>query len=152
MKPAGVAVPDAPGACRLQGGILINRMNRTQAAVWHLEGEGGGIPQEPAFTDTTDGTLFLALVGGDISPITEKLTALDLFDPSRTAPFLVQGPMSHVPCQIVVLDNAAGHGGILFTCSRGYGRDMVSAVLHAGETLGLRPAGEKAFLEWLKAA
>jgi hypothetical protein len=150
IEPAGVAVPDAPNTCGLENGILINRMNRTQAAVWHLAGQEAEIPAEPAFTDTTDTTLFMALIGKDVFAITEKLTAQDLSDPSRTAPFLVQGPMSHVPCQIVVLDNSAGHNGVLFTCSRGYGKDMTNAVLHAGEAFGLKPAGENVFSEWLK--
>lgn len=148
FTPGGVAVPETPNTCSLENGILVNRMNRTQASVWHMAGEEVEIPAEPAFTDTTDSTLLLALIGEDIFSITEKLTALDLPDPSRTAPFLVQGPMSHVPCQIVVLDNSPGRTGVLFTCSRGYGKDMAAAVLHAGEAMGLRPAGWNAFSAW----
>ncbi|MCP5050464.1 MAG: sarcosine oxidase subunit gamma SoxG, partial [bacterium] len=39
MKPWGVKIPKKPGQCAFKNGILINRMNRTQASVWHLMGE-----------------------------------------------------------------------------------------------------------------
>jgi hypothetical protein len=39
--------------------------------------------------------------------------------------------------------------GILMTCSRGYAYDMVAAILSAGEEFELRPAGERAFADWL---
>jgi hypothetical protein len=51
---------------------------------------------------------------------------------------------------VVVLSRGEEDPGILFTCSRGYGRDMTRAILHAGDSLGLKPAGEGAFQEWLK--
>jgi glycine cleavage system aminomethyltransferase T len=56
-----------------------------------------------------------------------------------------------VPCQIVVLANAAdGNGGFLLTCSRGYGDSMLHAVLEAGAEFDLRPAGEKRFSGWIQ--
>jgi hypothetical protein len=36
------------------------------------------------------------------------------------------------------------------TCSRGYARDMVGAILEAGTEFKLRPAGEQAFSSWLE--
>lgn len=160
MKPCDVAVPDAPNRCALKNGVLINRMNRTQAAIWHLierQGERQGqsapaFPQESAYTDVTESTLFLALFGPRTFSITEKLSSLDFLEPGRETPFLLQGPFSHVPCQIVtVARGEKAAGGILLTCSRGYGHSMTHAIMDAGAEFGLRPAGEKRFSDWIGA-
>ena len=148
-QPLGIRVPDIPGQCVFENGILINRMNRTQASVWHLSGESAGIPDDPAFTEVTDSTVFLAVFGKELFSILEKLTSLDFLDPSQKTPFLLQGPFSHLPCQIVTLEKTPGRSGILMTCSRGYARDMVGAILEAGAEFKLRPAGEQAFSAWL---
>lgn len=142
----GVSIPSTPGEVAFENGVMINRMNGTQAAIWHL---GGETPEKPAdmpmVTDTTEATLCLALVGPSVFDITEKLTSLDLGNPSLKTPRLVQGPFSHIPCQIVVFTNQDKESGILFTCSRGYGYDMVHTILDAGKEFGLTPAGEKRF-------
>jgi hypothetical protein len=151
IQSLGIQVPDIPGQCVFENGILINRMNRTQASVWHLSGETPAFPDDPAFTDVTDSTIFLAVFGKDLFAILEKLTSLDFLDPSATTPFLLQGPFSHVPCQIVTLEKTPERSGILMTCSRGYARDMVGAILEAGAEFKLRPAGEQAFSNWLEA-
>ena len=150
QQPWGMNIPETPGQCIFNSGVLINRMNRTQASIWHLAGDNLDVPDGPAFTEVTDATVFLALVGKDVFSIAEKLTSLDFLDPARQTPFLLQGPFSHVPCQIVTLGKAHGKSAILFTCSRGYARDMTTAVLHAGAEFGLQPAGQSVFDEWLK--
>jgi hypothetical protein len=147
----GLQVPNIPGQCIFDNGFLINRMNRTQASVWHLSGETPAFPEDPAFTDVTDSSVFLAVFGLDLFAILEKLTPLDFLDSSRQTPFLLQGPFCHVPCQIVTIDNAPSRSGILMTCSRGYARDMIGAILEAGAEFKLRPAGELAFSAWLDA-
>ena len=149
VQTLGFRVPDKPGQCVFENGFLINRMNRTQASVWHLSGETPALPDDPAFTDITDSTVFLAVFGQDLFEILEKLSALDFLDSSRQTPFLLQGPFSHLPCQIVTLDKTPGRSGVLMTCSRGYARDMVGAILEAGMEFKLRPAGEQAFSSWL---
>ena len=149
VQTMGIRVPDKPGQCVFENGFLINRMNRTQASVWHLSGETPVLPDDPAFTDITDSTVFLAVFGQDLFAILEKLSALDFLDSSRQTPFLLQGPFSHLPCQIVTLDKTPGRSAILMTCSRGYARDMVGAILEAGMEFKLRPAGEQAFSSWL---
>ena len=149
MEPWGIHIPDAPGRCVFNSGMLINRMNRTQASIWHLTGEKPDKPEGPAFTEVTDVTVFLALFGREIFAITEKLSALDFLDPLKETPFLLQGPFSHVPCQIVTLEKTSERCGILMTCSRGYAASMIAAILEAGEEFGLRPAGENAFTGWI---
>ena len=150
FQPYDIGVPDTPGQCIFENGVLINRMNRTQASIWHLDGENPAGPDGPAYTETTDVTVFLGLVGQNIFAIAEKLSALDFADPSKSAPFLLQGPFSHVPCQVVTLERTTERSGILLTCSRGYARDMTHAILAAGEEFGLQPAGETAYKRWIE--
>jgi hypothetical protein len=149
VQPFGIHIPDSLGQCVYENGIIVNRMNRTQASIWHLAGEPPTVPDSVAFTDVTDATAFLALRGNNIFSITEKLTSLDFLDPSKKAPFLLQGPFSHVPCQIVTLDNSSENSGILFTFSRGYAQSMIAAIIEAGEEFELHPAGENAFGSWV---
>ena len=144
-------VPSIPGTCLIKNMTIINRMNRTQAAIWHLGNEEMALPDFKGCTDVTESTVFLALFGLDAFHVAEKLTALDLTDPARTAPFLLQGPLCHVPCQIVILEkNADMSGGLILACSRGYADSMVHAILDSGAEFGLRPAGETRFAKWVQ--
>lgn len=150
FKPLGKEVPEIPGTCRMEDGILINRMNRTQAAIWHLLSGASDLPAESGYTDVSDATICLALFGPNALVVVEKLCALDFLDPGKHAPFLLQGPFSHVPCQLVLMERGQGFdGGLLLTCSRGYAQSMVHAVMGAGAEFGLTPAGEKRFTDWL---
>lgn len=148
--PFGVGVPEKAGASHFQDGILVNRMNGTQASIWQITGKASRVLEGPSFTDITDAGILLALTGHNVFCITEKLTSLDLADPMKPPPVLYQGPLSHVPCQIVVLDRNGRDGTVLFTCSRGYAHDMVHAVLDAGKEVGLKPAGENALAVTLR--
>jgi hypothetical protein len=150
MTPLDRAVPDTPGGSVLSDGILINRMNRTQTSIYHLGAEAPDLPDHPGYTDVTEATLFLAIFGPDALFIAEKLSNLDLGDPKKAPPFLLQGPFCHVPCQIVPLEKGAdGAAGFVMTCSRGYAQSMVGAILEAGAEYHLRPAGERRFQTWL---
>ena len=144
FQPGGVTIPETPGQCVFQNGLLINRMNRTQAAVWHLLGDSPDMTQETAYTEVTEGSIFLALLGSEseVFSIMEKVSALDFVSPERKAPFLLQGPILHVPCQVVCLGKVDENIVVLFTCSRGYGECMVEGILSAGAEFGLCPAGE----------
>jgi hypothetical protein len=150
FRPWGVAIPQTPGQCAFQNGILINRMNRTQAACWHLCKTSPQVPAESAYTETTDATLLLALLGKDVFSILEKVSALDFFSIERKAPFLLQGPVLHVPCQVVCLKKETDDIAVLFTCSRGYGESMAHGILSAGAEWGLHLAGENVFTNWLQ--
>jgi glycine cleavage system aminomethyltransferase T len=149
-----MTLPELPGVSLLENGILANRMNGTQVSLFNLDGgDNINMPKEPGelgFTDVTESTLCVALIGKDVFPICEKLTSLDFMDTKRVAPFLFQGPFSHVPCQIVTLSKEGDNSGIILTCSRGYGRDMIDSILHAGEEFKLMPAGESRFTNWIK--
>jgi len=149
-RPFKMTVPDTPGRSVVAHGILANRMNRTQVSLYHLDGEQPDFPQAPEYTEVTEATLFIALIGAQVFSICEKLTALDFMASDREPPFLYQGPLAHVPCQIVTLNRDAETAGLVLTCSRGYGRDMIHAIMAAGEEFGLRPAGEHRFTQWFQ--
>lgn len=145
IKPFGLDVPADYNACNQGDGMIVNRMNRTQAAVWQLGEAAVEAPTEAAYTETTDAQALIALFGPDAPAIAETVTGLDLFPPQAATPRLVQGPVLHIPCQIVVLKN----DGLLIAFSRGYGQTMAEALLESGKGWGLSPAGEKAFSDWL---
>lgn len=148
IKPFGMDVPQMPGNSFLEKGILANRMNGTQVSLYNLACDVT-MPDETGYTDVTESTICVALIGKQVFSICEKLTSLDFMDPQRKAPFLFQGPFSHVPCQIVTLSKEGDKAGIILTCSRGYGRDMIHAILDAGEEFGLSPAGEARATDWI---
>jgi hypothetical protein len=149
--PGDLNVPDTPGACAFDGRTLVNRMNATQVSVFHLGASAPALPAAPAYTDVSESTLFVALLGPGTFRVAEKLTNLDFLAPSRQAPFLLQGPFCRVPCQIVTLEKStSGGGGFVLTCSRGYGDSMVQAILGAGAEFGLRPGGENRFSNWIR--
>lgn len=151
IQPMGIPVPEVPGACGFQNGFLLNRMNQTQAAVWHFLGASPKMPREPFYTDVTDGYALLSVVGKETFFIMEKISALDLSSPEKQPPFLTQGPVSQVPCQVVVLGENEGYSGVLIACARGYAQSMTAVILDAGAEWGLRPAGENIFCNWIGA-
>jgi len=83
----------------------------------------------------------LAFVGGGVPGVLEHLTSLDLFDPARDMPFLTQGPVLHVPCQVVTFAGDL----VVMTLARGYGETFAEAALASGGIAGLRPGGERVF-------
>jgi hypothetical protein len=145
LKPWGRKIPEVPGQSSCDRGLLINRMNRTQAACWHLAGDPLDKPEQTAFTEITDGQMMVALVGREVFAIIEKAVSLDFEASPFPPPRLFQAPVFHVPAQIVHLGAHNGRETILIACSRGYGYTMTGALLHAGAEWGLHPAGEKAF-------
>jgi hypothetical protein len=150
IKPSGFEIPETPGDCRFQGGVLIGRLNRIQALVWHLTAGRPEMSQEKAVTDVTEASALLALVGQNIFSIAEKITPLDLSGPAEQAPVLVQGPVLRLPAKVVILGGKDKQAALLMACSRGYGQSFADAVLDAGSEWGLHPAGEKAFSRWME--
>lgn len=142
LRPMGLRVPVEFGQVGVRGPLVINRMNRTQVAIWHL---GADHPPEPppetALTETTDGHCMLAFAGTGVPDALEHLTPLDLFDPGRPRPFLTQGPVLHVPCQVITFAREL----VVMTFARGYGETFARAALQSGALAGLAPAGEDVF-------
>jgi len=146
QKPFGLDVPAEPGQVLLQDQKLITRMNRTQAAIWKLtRGDAIKTPEAVNFTDLTDAHCMLAVLGQEAARVMEHVSNLDLLRPGKQAPFLTQGPVMHIPCQIVTADVDC----VLMTFSRGYGQSFADAMLHAASGCKLRPGGEDLFGRWL---
>jgi hypothetical protein len=145
QRPFNLEVPSGWGAVAHSRGLLINRMNRTQASIWHV---GPDTAPEPPhgieFTDTTDSHCWIAVIGESAPRVLEGVTNLDLFPPAAAGPRLVQGPVLHVPAQIVAFPATCA----LIAVARGYGQTFVEALLHGTHDTGLRPAGEDAFSRW----
>ena len=140
--PMDLPVPPEFGEVGVHGPFVINRMNRTQAAIWHLgAGSPPKSPRAAGLTETTDGHCMLAFVGHGVSAALEHLTPLDLFDPSRATPFLTQGPVLRVPCQIVTF----APDMVVMSLARGHGRTFVRAALASGGVAELRIGGEGIF-------
>jgi hypothetical protein len=149
VQPYGDMIPGKPGQIFMHNNLLVGRLNATQAVAWHFSEPATSMPQAQAFTDITDAAVALALIGPAVFDMAEKLCALDLADPSKNPPFLVQGPFSHVPCHLWVLDRTDSGGCMALTCSRGYAHDMVNSLLEAGAEWDIRPQGEDMFKKWL---
>jgi len=144
--PFGLDMPAEPGQVILQDERLVTRMNRTQAAIWNLTRSNAlEVPEVMNFTDLTDAHCMLAVLGQGVSQVMENVSNLDLFRPERQVPFLTQGPVMHVPCQVVTVAVDC----VLMTFSRGYGQSFADAMLHAASGCKLRPGGEEVFSRWL---
>lgn len=152
--PGGLEIPGRYGQAVLSENLAVVRMSRAQAALWHLgpdapDRSGAEGTGDFAWTDIRENTLCLAVAGRNAVALSEKLTRLDLGDPAKTPPCLVQGPLAGIACQILLLPGRANEGaspekgGFVFTCARGYARDMLGRLFAAGASFGLRPAGEK---------
>jgi len=141
-RPGGLDFPEIPGHCRWKDGLLVSRMNRTQAAVWSLGREPFTPLQTPAATDVTDGWVLLALVGAGTFDLMEKVTRLDLHE---KPPFLLQGPVLDIPAKVVILGDGDEASIILLGMSRGYGQSLAESLLEAGREIGFIPGGEVAF-------
>lgn len=143
FKPFGIDIPETYGQCAYQNGTIINRMNRTQAYIWHLADSEIEMPPESAYTDITDCHCLLAVTGQNALAVMERVTTLDLGHSDLKAPCLIQGPVLHIPCQLVLFKREADSATVLFSFSRGYGQTLAEALLHDGSELGLQPGGEK---------
>ena len=145
-RPFGMDVPAEPGQVNLQDKRMITRMNRTQATIWVLaRNDLSERPEAVNITELTDAHCMLAVLGNGAPRVMERVSNLDLFRPDRQMPFLTQGPVMHIPCQVVTVDMDC----VLMTFSRGYGQSFADAMLHAASGRRLRPGGEGVFTRWL---
>ena len=149
MRPWGCDIPPRTGDCVHRQGILISRLNQNRAIFYHLLDLMPAVPDEPALTEVTDASATMVLIGKETSAILEKSTALDITVKLNQAPCLLQGPIFHVPCQIVVLGEVGNSSAVVIACPRGYAKSMVDGLFEAGNQWDLRPAGKNAFSNWI---
>lgn len=141
--------PERPGQCILDQGLLCARLNPWQRIFWNLGLARVSVPDDAACTDITDATVVLALLGREAYGIMEKLSSMDLAYVGTEDLVVLQGPVAHVACQVVVLCGGTDHVGVLVSCARGYGAEMGECLLSAGRSLGLQPAGFGRFSSWI---
>ena len=146
-SPFDLQVPARPGQVSIQREFLITRMNGAQTAIWHLgRTEIEVAADDMACTDMTEAHCMFAVLGADTPRVMEHLSNLDLFDPHRAMPFLTQGPVMRIPCQVVTLSADC----VLMTLSRGYGQTFADAMQHAASGCNLKPGGENQFKRWFR--
>ena len=123
-------------------------MNPVQAIVWQLIGAAPQSPPDAVYTDVTEAHALVALLGKEAFAIMERITPLDLSDPRKAPPFLIQGPVLGVASRVVVVSREGALSGVLISCPRGYGQRVSEAILDAGREWGLRAAGQAKADEW----
>lgn len=121
-------------------------MNRTQVSIGSIGcGAPTDTPPDVGYTDTTDSHCWLAILGKNTPTVMECVSSLDLFLPERITPFLTQGPVLHVPCQVVTMETDC----ILISFSRGYGQTFIDALLHSASDTEVQVGGEQVFTDWV---
>jgi len=146
IQPGGHNIPGPPGACVIRDGWAVNRLNRTQAAIWFLAGQPAALPAKTDYTDVTEAFALLAIAGEDVFGVMETITSLDLTPRGKQPPFILQGPVLHNPCQILVLTKNI----VLIAFPRGYAQPLTEAILQAGSRWSLQPAGERVFKNFME--
>jgi hypothetical protein len=146
FRPGGQTIPELPGACLLKDGWAISRLNPTQAIIWFFFGEPPPMPTEAEYTDTTEAYALLAIAGDNAFGVMEKVTSLDLAARGKQPPFILQGPVLQIACQILVPTRNIA----LIAFSRGYAPSMTEAILQAGRPLELQPAGDRIFQSFMR--
>jgi len=150
LEPGRLKIPDSPGTCLVAGDVIVSRLNSRQASIWQFSETTPVWSDLPFLTETTDAYALMAVIGRETMGIIEKVSALDLTPPDKKPPFLLLGQVLHIPMQLLVMDGERRPSGILLACSRGYGQCVVQALLDAGSEFGLKPSGEKRFVDWMR--
>jgi hypothetical protein len=148
-RPFGIQTPARPGRVSVVDGLLVMRLNQTQAAVWHLGPEPVSPPSKPEFTEITDGRALVAILGRGAFDLMSRLTRLELKTPGVRPPYVIQGPILDVPGRIVVLDHGDESPAVLLSWARGWGQALVGEIMARGAEPGLSPGGEGVFSAWL---
>jgi len=149
LKPMGHTIPEQPGACaHPDDSTWLFRLNETQACIWKIHTtqspeNSDTIPDEPAFTDITDAHALLAITGPSVPSFLEKITSLDLMSPHQKTPFILQGPILHIACRVLVVKLEKRNSILFFSFSRGYAQTMTEALLDSGSRQGVYFAGEQ---------
>lgn len=147
--PMGLVLPAKPGNAVIEKGWLISAFGISQFSLIHVGPEEYKPPDEPGFSDLTDGRCLFAIGGNGASELMEKFTRMNFNDKKLSLPCILQGPMIHTHGQLHILGENDDKV-FMINLGRGYARSVVHAVLDIGKPYGLKPAGEAVFTKWLK--
>lgn len=146
--PSGFSLPKTPGNAKIKDGWLISAIGTSQFSLIHIGKGECTSPDDPGFTETTDGRCLFAIGGIGASMLMEKFTRMNFNDPKLSLPCMLQGPMIHTFGQLHILGKDEDRL-FLVNIGRGYAQSVVHAVLDIGKPYGLKPAGEGVFTTWL---
>lgn len=145
-----ISIPEKPGDIHIQGGFLSARLNPQQSLVLNLTKSPITDMEERSVTEVTDAFALLAMIGHSVFAILETITALDLLEPGKNPPFILQGPVLGLRSLLFLLSSEKDLPAILLAVPRGYGQSFFTALLQAGEPWNLSPAGESAFFHYFE--
>jgi hypothetical protein len=138
FNPFGMPVPEYPGVCIIKSGVLVCRMNSSEALILQIENDAVKVPKGAMYTCITDSLGLLMVKGESLQEFMERVTHLDLFGQGCKLPCLIQGPLLEITCQIIILWR--NHQEVvLIAFPRGYLRSITKALLEEGEDLGISP-------------
>lgn len=145
-EPAGLKMPQGPGAMTMAHGILLVRLLSSEARVMAFN-DDMPVLDGTGYTDITDSYASMAVVGPKCFDVLSKLSSVDLEGPA--APPAVLAPVEDVTCLMIRLEGQSGTPGIIIAGARGYGHFLLDAFLDAGKEYGIQPAGRQRFNAWL---
>jgi glycine cleavage system aminomethyltransferase T len=148
-KGVGIKLPDQPGQVLIASGLLTGRLTATRALVWSLNEHKDFHSNHPSFTEITDSYALMAILGREALLIMEKISDLDFRRRNKKPPFLLQGPVLHIPMTVLVSSGQADRGQdiVLLAFYRGYGQGVAETILDAGAQYDLRVSGFHKFLK-----
>lgn len=149
LAPGGLPMPDQTLDGTLSSNLLVTRVKSNWAMIFDLAGKDLGQFDDFTCTDVSEAYAMVAVIGREAFAVLEKVSSLDLTDPTRKPPFLLLGPVLHVRTQTVVFSRDAENSAVIIAAARGYGQCMADALLTAGAEWGIRPAGENVFTRFL---
>jgi hypothetical protein len=152
LKVDGTTIPESPGQVYIGERFIIARLTYSQASIWYFRGKAPVLPEISAITDITDGYALIGLYGARALRIMDKICSLDLARRDLKPPYLQQGPVLHLPANIITLGGKPNNSHIIMAFARGYGQAVVEAIFDAGKEFGLKPAGKKRFMGLIKTA
>jgi aminomethyltransferase folate-binding domain-containing protein len=140
--------PPKPGLAKWTGKGYIGSLTQDEAVIFDLTGSMAVDWQNPAYTDMTEAWVLLAVWGPKALPVMQRLVEIDIERPDLDHPFYLITQNHAINVQIINLKRT--EPGFLIACNRSHGQNLFDTLLHAGEHLGLKPAGIEAFEKWLK--
>jgi hypothetical protein len=145
-----IAFPQTPGQVTCAAGSAVSLIRPSVAHLWKLDGCADDKLGDITSIEITDGYALIALIGKLGPRVMEKITDLDLKLSPDPDVHLVQGPILGVLSKVMVFSSSGGGTGIFIAIPRGSGQSVAEALLDAGSSLGMQPAGQAVFDRWLQ--
>jgi len=125
---------------------MLFRMNPIQAGIWHIsDKDAPPLPDDPAYTDITDGWALFGLAGESITDILEQITEVDLLPAGGPPLMFIQGPIFHVSARIVIIKHDQDAKIAMIAFPRGFGQSAAEAFRDVGSRIGLHLSGLNVF-------